>query len=63
MKIGAHVSASGGFLKVFARAEDIGADCFQTFVSSPRMWRVPPVDPDIAAQFRQQLSDTGMNPS
>lgn len=34
--IGAHVSISGGFEKSIDRALEIGADCLQTFASSPR---------------------------
>jgi deoxyribonuclease-4 len=63
MKIGGHVSSSGGFLKVFGRAEAIGANCFQTFVSSPRMWRVPEVDPSVGEQFKRELAEREMQPS
>lgn len=38
--IGAHVSAAGGLEKVFARAEEIGAEAIQMFGSSPRQWAV-----------------------
>lgn len=63
MKIGAHISASGGALKIFDRAQSIGANCFQIFASSPRMWRVNSADPQVAQKFKQKLKETEMNPS
>ncbi len=62
-KIGGHISSSGGVLKVFDRAKAIGANCFQIFISSPRMWKVNDIDPKIAKTFREQLQKNDMNPS
>ena len=39
MKLGAHVSVSGGLSKSIDRALDIGAEAIQIFASSPRAWR------------------------
>lgn len=39
MKIGAHVSTSGGLHTAVDRAEEIGAEAIQIFASSPRAWR------------------------
>lgn len=39
IKIGAHVSMSGGLAKAVERAAAIGANCLQIFSGSPRMWR------------------------
>jgi deoxyribonuclease IV len=63
MKIGGHVSVSGGLLNAFERAQNIGANCFQIFVSSPRMWAVPKVDGATAKAFKEQLRVRDMNPS
>ena len=42
MKVGAHVSASGGPDKAIDRALEIGAEAIQMFVSSPRaMFPIP----------------------
>ncbi|MBD3250263.1 MAG: deoxyribonuclease IV [Candidatus Pacebacteria bacterium] len=38
IKIGAHVSISGGLDKAIERAAEIGANCAQVFSGSPRMW-------------------------
>ena len=45
MKIGAHVSTSGGMDKAIDRAEEIGAEAVQFFASSPRTWRFRFHDP------------------
>jgi len=37
--IGAHVRVAGGLFNAFENAENIGADSFQIFGSSPRQWR------------------------
>lgn len=38
-RIGIHLSTSGGVCKAAERAHEIGANTFQIFSSSPRMWR------------------------
>lgn len=40
MKIGAHVSAAGRFDKAIDRAQEIGAEAVQIFVSGPTTWRM-----------------------
>jgi deoxyribonuclease-4 len=39
VRIGGHVSMSGGLDQAVQRAADIGANCMQIFSGSPRMWR------------------------
>ena len=39
MRLGAHVSTSGGLHTAIGRAEEIGAETIQIFASSPRAWR------------------------
>jgi deoxyribonuclease-4 len=39
IKLGAHLSISGGFDKALQRIIDIGGNCLQIFSSSPRGWR------------------------
>ena len=38
LKIGAHLSISGGYTKAVERIVEYGGDCLQIFSSSPRMW-------------------------
>jgi deoxyribonuclease-4 len=50
-RIGIHLSTSGGVYKAAERAHEIGANTFQIFSSSPRMWRPARVDPDHCVQM------------
>ncbi|RXS97304.1 deoxyribonuclease IV [Silvibacterium dinghuense] len=44
-RIGIHLSTSGGVFKAAERAHEIGANTFQIFSSSPRMWRPTRIAP------------------
>lgn len=63
MLIGAHVSAAGGAYKAVARAEEIGAECFQIFASSPRMWSAKPIPENVAAKYKSEMDRAGMGPT
>jgi deoxyribonuclease IV len=47
-RIGVHLGTAGGAPNAVVRAQEIGANTFQIFSSSPRMWRAPKVDPKQA---------------
>jgi deoxyribonuclease-4 len=51
-RIGIHLSTTGGYSKAAERAHEIGANTFQIFSSSPRMWRSPSVKPEDAAKLK-----------
>lgn len=51
--IGAHVSAAGGLEKVFARAEELGAEAIQMFGSSPRQWAVALPSTETVKKFQE----------
>ncbi|HIF72657.1 MAG TPA: deoxyribonuclease IV [Dehalococcoidia bacterium] len=63
MLIGAHVSAAGGSNKAIARAEEIGAECFQIFTSSPRMWSAKPIVDEVAEKYQAEMKRSGMGPT
>ncbi len=63
MLIGAHVSAAGGTFKAVARAEEIGAECFQIFASSPRTWSSKPITEAIADKYKSEMNRAGMGPT
>ena len=63
MLIGAHVSAAGGSNKAVARAEEIGAECFQIFASSPRMWSAKPIADSVAEKYHAEMKRSGMGPT
>jgi deoxyribonuclease-4 len=52
-RIGVHLGTAGGASNAVERAREIGANTFQMFSSSPRMWRAPKVDPAQAIRMRE----------
>ena len=51
MKIGCHLSASGGYLAMAQTAVSIGANVFQFFTRNPRGGAAKPIDPNDVAAF------------
>jgi len=52
-RIGFHLSTAGGVFKAAERAHEIGANTFQIFSSSPRMWRPARIDASHARQLTE----------
>ncbi len=52
MRVGAHISSAGGPQNVFAKAETLGAEAIQLFISAPQQWRPPSISAEQAAAFR-----------
>ena len=63
MHIGAHVKTSGGIEKAVQRGVDIGAECIQIFVASPRMWRVSEIKAPRLAAYQEAMADSGLGPT
>jgi deoxyribonuclease-4 len=57
MLIGAHVSTSGGLVKAWERAAEMGCDAMQIFNQSPRMWRPTQYKENDVAEFRARMAD------
>src|SRR6266567_2053866 len=51
-RIGVHLGTAGGASNAVLRAQEVGANTFQIFSSSPRMWRAPKVDPEQCKRMR-----------
>jgi deoxyribonuclease-4 len=51
-RIGVHLGTTGGASNAVEMAREIGANTFQIFSSSPRMWRAPKVDPKQAVRMK-----------
>ena len=62
MKIGCHLSSSGGYLAMAQTAESIGANVFQFFTRNPRGGAAKPVDPADVAAFRKYADEKGIGP-
>lgn len=52
-RIGIHLSTAGGVYKAAERAHEIGANTFQIFSSSPRMWRPARLEDAHCIQMRK----------
>ncbi|MFZ0302519.1 MAG: deoxyribonuclease IV [Terracidiphilus sp.] len=61
-RIGVHLGTSGGASNAVERAKEIGANTFQIFSSSPRMWRAPKVDPKQAARMCELRAKLDVGP-
>jgi deoxyribonuclease-4 len=51
-RIGIHLGTGGGASTAVERAREIGANTFQIFSSSPRMWKAPKVAPEQSERMR-----------
>jgi deoxyribonuclease IV len=61
-RIGVHLGTSGGASNAVEQAKAIGANTFQIFSSSPRMWRAPKVDPKQAERMRELRAKYDVGP-
>ncbi len=61
-RIGIHLSTTGGAWKAVERAVAIGANTFQIFSSSPRMWRAPAVKPADAEKLHTAMAESDVRP-
>jgi deoxyribonuclease-4 len=61
-RIGIHLGTAGGASNAVDRAKEIGANTFQIFSSSPRMWRAPKVDPRQAKRMGELRAKYDVGP-
>lgn len=52
MRIGIHTSKAGALENAARKAQELGANCFQIFSSSPRSWQASKPDPEQIRTFR-----------
>jgi len=62
MKIGCHLSASGGYLAMAQTAVSIDANVFQFFTRNPRGGAAKPIDKSDVAAFRDYAAKNGIGP-
>ena len=62
IRIGVHLGTAGGASNAVEKAREIGANTFQIFSSSPRMWRAPKVDPKQAERMRELRAKLDVGP-
>jgi len=62
MRIGFHVSISGGFAKSVERASELGCTCMQIFSRNPRGWTVKPLEKADVAEFKKLREKLDIGP-
>ena len=62
MKIGCHLSSSGGYLAMAQTAVSIGANVFQFFTRNPRGGAAKPIDRADVAAFLEYAEANGLGP-
>jgi len=62
VRLGAHVSISGGLDLAADRAATIGCESLQIFVGNPRQWRQSPISPEVVARLRDKLATHELAP-
>ncbi len=62
MRIGFHVSISGGFALSVERAHELGCTCMQIFSRNPRGWTVKPLEKDDVAEFKKLRETLDIGP-
>ena len=62
MKIGCHLSSSGGYLAMAQTAVSIGANVFQFFTRNPRGGAARPIDKADVAAFLEYAAENGIGP-
>ena len=61
-RIGVHVGTTGGVWTAVDRAVAAGANTFQIFSSSPRMWKGTPVKAADAAKMKELRAKNDVGP-
>lgn len=62
LRIGAHMSVSGGVSKAVERARLHGCEALQIFTKNASQWRGKPLDPTEVTTFRARIEDCGIRP-
>jgi deoxyribonuclease-4 len=60
LRLGAHVSTSGGVSSAFPRADAIGATAIQIFTKQAHQWHEPAIEEEERVRFRSARIESGM---
>ncbi len=63
MPLGAHVSTAGGLSTCVARAQVMGAECMQIFLSAPQRWQQPRHTDEQVDEFCRLVAEAGIGPN
>jgi len=62
MRIGIHTSTAGNLANAAHKAHELGANCFQIFSASPRMWKASPPDPAQVEELKAARAQNDLTP-
>ncbi|MCW4035640.1 MAG: deoxyribonuclease IV, partial [Candidatus Bathyarchaeota archaeon] len=62
VRLGFHVSITGGIDRAVDRARGLGCDTFQIFTRNPRSWASRALERDEVGAFRVKRAEAGMDP-
>ncbi|MFN3324659.1 MAG: deoxyribonuclease IV [Bryobacteraceae bacterium] len=62
MRIGIHTSTAGALERAALKAAELGANTFQIFSASPRMWRTKPPDSAQVAEMKRLRAELDLTP-
>jgi deoxyribonuclease-4 len=62
LKLGVHVSISGGISNSVDNALKIGCSAFQIFTRSPRQWKTKGLTPNETEMFKEKLDNSSIGP-
>ena len=57
MRIGAHMSVSGGKLKAFERGRELGCETIQVFIRNVRGWSSGPLKQEEIDEFQNKKKE------
>jgi len=63
MAIGAHVSTAGGLSTCVGRAQALGAECMQIFLSAPQRWQEPRHTDEQVQEFGRLVAESRIGPN
>ena len=63
MAIGAHVSTAGGLPTSVGRAQALGVECMQIFLSAPQRWQEPRHSDEQVQEFCRLVVEAGIAPN
>src|SRR5690348_16228696 len=63
MSLGAHVSTAGGLSTCVPRAQAMGCECTQIFLSAPQRWQHPKHTEEQTAEYRRLIGEAGIGPN
>jgi deoxyribonuclease-4 len=62
MRLGAHISISGGVEKAVVRGQEVGCEAIQIFTKNSNQWKAKPLTATEVKAFREACQAAGMDP-